>query len=654
MADVIFNIIIVSIFVIIIIMLFLWVTTIQKVPNSNLPAIQFVPSSYGMRCVTNNTGTGGTNIGSYTSSNPLDYTPQVCDTGLICIKVNENDSTGFCKKLEGQSCTSVYECEPNMKLCAAGICAATVTGGLNQAPPCLSNLIEENGVCKAGIGGKCNTTNDCVDNTVYQCVTNDLSNPNSKTCILPYENGANCIADSDCASNNCDTSNAIDNNGIGTCQPSGDNTGGLGATCLYFQANNQDTACQTNLECNLTDFNNNKGTCLNPVYTWPNNNFLPECISNSCIAPSICNNSVCEFPEPDPLSCQMGVSSGYCLLNYNCISNRCTPNSGYPGIGTIWRMVQWIRSINNEMGYWNPLQYLVTPGAKPSLTSYDNSKGTDFIYAPDVSIHTNLSYTYYYITNQTINRLLINFIFPSDWTTTAIVIPYNIHYTTSNDTGYVALLVNINTGGRSINYVLIGNIIDNTLTCTLPTYTNLSSQISLTNLMPAGIPYNFSIDLRTLTRVAVVFSNQQAYLASNGNSLDPIPIVSASSGSIFTSFGFAVKDMNFYYLEGVTPQLTYVTYSTNNDIVLFPTSQTYGLPNMLNMNTSSRISNNSNIEIFFTNSSTRNSLYYAYGSFWGILPIDINSNSIPLISVLSPELSALGRFPNLYIFTTVV
>jgi len=652
MADFIFNIIIVSIFVVILIMLLLWVMTIQKIPESP-PAIQFTPSSYGMRCVPNNTGTGGTNIGSYTSSNPLDYTPQVCDVGLICVKINENDSTGFCKKIEGQSCTSVYECEPNMKICTNGVCSATTIGGINQSPPCLPNLIDINGICKVVIGGHCNTTNDCANNDIYQCVTNDFSNPNSKTCIIPYENGNNCIADSDCNSNNCDTSNAADNNGIGTCQPSGDNTGGLGATCLYFQAKEQDTACQTNLACNLNDINTDIGTCLNPVYTWPNNNFLPECISNSCIAPSICIDSVCEFPEVDPLSCQMGISSGYCLLNYNCISNRCTPNSGYPGLGNSWRIVQWIRSINNEMGYWNPLQYLVTPGLRPSLTSYDNSKGTDFIYAPDISTHTNLSYNYYYITNQTINRLLINFIFPSDWTTTAIVTPYTVHYTTNNDNVYIALLVSIITGGRSINYILLGNIIENTLICTLPTYTNLLSQITLINLMPAGIPYDFAIDLRNLTRVSVVFLNQQTYVGSNNNSLDPIPLVSGTI-SIFTVFGSLTKDMNFYYLEGVTPQITYVTYSNNNDIVLFPTSQTYGLPNILNMNTSSRVSNESNIEILFTVANTRNSLYYAYGTFWGILPIDINSNAIPLISVLSPELNALGRFPNLYIFTTVV
>ena len=554
MTDIAYDIIIVIIFILIIIALFLWVTAIQEVPPSPA-AIQFAPASYGMRCVTLGTGTGESNVGKYTSSNPLDYTPQVCDVGLVCVKINENDSTGFCKKAEGQSCTSVYECEPNLKLCSKGVCAATITGGINQEPPCLSNLIEENGVCKVPLGGKCNITNDCYNSSLYQCVTNDFSNPNSKTCNIPYENGAKCLANSDCETNNCDTSNAAANNGLGTCQPSGDMSGDLGATCLYYQAKDQDTACQNNLGCNLVDFNLNNGVCLPLIYSWPNNSFLPECTSNSCIAPSICINSTCVFPTSDPLSCQLGVSSGYCLNNYTCLDNECLPNSGYPGIGDNWRLIQWIRSKNNEMGYWNPLEYLEEPGTRPSLTSFDHNAGTDIIYARDVSIHTSTSYNYIRITNQTQNNLALVFIKPSDWNFYGInplTTPYNIHYTTTTTNMYISLLVSIEAIGFGtipviLRYILIGTINNNTATFTLPTADTFIGDFDIPNTMPTEIPKNFAIDLREVTRVGVVFDNV-SYEGSNNNSLDPIFLSAGTASLIFTVFTpVGVKDINFYY-----------------------------------------------------------------------------------------------------------
>lgn len=642
-------------------MLFIWVKSLQKIPATP-PPTQFAPASYGMRCISNNTGTGQTNIGGYTSSNPLDYTPQVCDVGLVCVKLNESDSTGFCKKAEGQPCTSVYECEPNLKYCS-GVCSLTYVGGVNQEPPCLSDLVQENGLCKVPLGGKCTTTLDCANNTVYQCVTNDLSNPNSKTCIIPYDNGNNCIANSDCLSNNCDLSNSTDNDGLGICQPIDSNTGELGSVCIFYQSKTQDTACQSTLECNLNPDSTDTGTCLIPVFTWPNNSLVAECVSNACIPPTLCLNQTCSFPIPDPLSCSSMDSTGYCLSNYNCLNNRCYPDAGYPGLGSTWRLSQWIRSSYSTMGNWTPSVYLDPPGSNPSLTSYDHSTGTNFIYSADVSQNTNLSYKYNYIVNSTINNLVFNFVlvqtFDDYWinNTNPTVTPYYIHYTSSNSDIYVAILIKLTAYLSSVPYsvyfVLIGQITGNTLTANLPTFLTWYNYVNKTNLMPSTLPKDFSIDLRGLTRIVVSFPNNQIYVGSTNN-LNPIPIFYIS-GSIFTPFGSSATNANYYYFKDVVPQQSYIDYSTANQIVVFPTTQTFGEATIVNMSTSTKISTPDNLEILFTSyTSLRNYLYYGYGGLWTAMPIDIDIKAIPLISVLDPVLDTSNRLPNLYILSTVI
>ena len=206
-----------------------------------------------------------------------------------------------------------------------------------------------------------------------------------------------------------------------------------------------------------------------------------------------------------------------------------------------------------------------------------------------------------------------------------------------------------------LRYILIGTINNNTATFTLPTADTFIGDFDIPNTMPTEIPKNFAIDLREVTRVGVVFDNV-SYEGSNNNSLDPIFLSAGTASLIFTVFTpVGVKDINFYYLKGITPRLDFITYSTVDNVNLFSTSQTYGEPSIINMNSSTRISTSTDIEILFTNTTNlRNNLYYAYGTFWTVLPIDIPLNAIPLISVLSPDLSNLSRFPNLYIFTTVV
>jgi hypothetical protein len=655
MSDYIYNIIIVSVFIFIIILLITWTKTLQEQPPE-YPNMLFSSSSYGMRCISDTTATGESNIGKYTSSSPLDYVPQPCEAGLICDKIASTDETGICRKKLGQPCTSVYECSSDAKICFNGFCSATITGGINQPPPCINNLISEDGLCKVPVGGSCSYSTDCFNSSVYQCVTLDLNNPSSTVCTIPYENGQNCLVDSDCASNNCSV-----NNSMGVCQPEGNFSGEFGSSCLYYQAQNQNSACQSTYSCNLDLFSNTNtdiGVCLRPVYTWPNNTTANECITNSCITPSICYDGICKFPD-DPLSCAKGVSSGNCISNFNCVNDRCEPNFGYPGVGNTWKIVQWVRSVNNEMGYWNPWIYLDPPGSRPSVTSYDHSAGTTFIYAPDVSSHTTVLYNYYQIINQTTNKLTINYIYPSDWNISAFIVPYNVHYTSNDTTVYVALMVSITVipsgvGTRTINYVVFGNVSNNILTVTLPAYSDLSSYFSRTNLMPTGVPKDFTVDLRGLLRIGVIFPTREIYAGSiNTTEIKPVALF-YYLGAIYRFFNDPGIAINFYDYKGVIPNFNYFVYATANNVEVFPTTISYGVPTILNMNSTTRTSDTGDIEVLFTSSVGGNTLLnYAYGENWVTLPIDIPTNAIPLISLIDPLLNSISRFPNLFVFTTV-
>ena len=50
MTDILYNIIILIVFSVIILMLFIWVKSLQKIPATP-PPTQFAPASYGMRCI---------------------------------------------------------------------------------------------------------------------------------------------------------------------------------------------------------------------------------------------------------------------------------------------------------------------------------------------------------------------------------------------------------------------------------------------------------------------------------------------------------------------------------------------------------------------------------------------------------------------------
>src|SRR5437899_3307975 len=104
-------------FVIVIIVIIVIVIASQKSSG------QAVPAKFGETCVQ-----------TKTSDNPKD--PQPCATGLSCIKANATDSTGICKKNEGQPCTNVSECVPSIPFCTNGFCSQTQFGGLNEPPPC--------------------------------------------------------------------------------------------------------------------------------------------------------------------------------------------------------------------------------------------------------------------------------------------------------------------------------------------------------------------------------------------------------------------------------------------------------------------------------------------------------------------------------------
>jgi hypothetical protein len=122
-----------------------------------------------------------------------------CRNGLI------TDNNGICRVPMSGTCSRNSDCVSGK--CINGLCAnggggnGTGNGDINGRPPCGSNLIDDNGVCKVPIGGICSKNNDCTNNSggCVDGICSDFSGGINSTC----NNTSNCAQGYTCEKGKC-------------------------------------------------------------------------------------------------------------------------------------------------------------------------------------------------------------------------------------------------------------------------------------------------------------------------------------------------------------------------------------------------------------------------------------------------------------------
>ena len=626
-------IITIIVFVVVVILMISWSITVKQPKNFPLSS-QFTQAGFGMRCTDNPP--------SLVTTDPSQYIPQRCSDGLKCVYFNPEDTYGICRKSEGSSCNNVFECEPDMKMCFGNICSKTSSGGLNQSPPCLGNLIDTNGICKKPEGESCSDSSQC---SLNSCVTPDPDFPTIKICKLGKTNGLPCVYNPDCISEYCDLSL-----GYGICQPLNTQTGDLGAVCFYYKAPNQSTRCRESYNCSLdlATNTNNLGFCANSLYTWPSNTLNIECNSDSsCLPPSVCNNGICVFPN-DPLSCTFGNTSGLCTLGYNCQNDyRCIPTLNFPGITNKWVLFQWIRSTNSKMGFWSYIVPLDAPGILPTLSTLNSSIGLISLYNPDTSIIGNN-----YTLTVGIQNSIANFIYvkPGDWNANDnfTVTPSIVKFISNK----VALLIKFFYNNINTFHIIFSDIpTSNVLNFLLPTKAVV---IGITaNNSPIAVN-NFDLDLRgTFGRLLYIPSSSNGLILYNNTNLSTSLPTYSLTNTNFVPLSKSGTNAQFLTLLGGANDTSYFgVQQTNKSIYLSPSGETFG--NGVSFTAfSSNVSTPLDTEILYSlENSTR--LQYKFGLNNVTMPIDANVNSILSIGVLDTSVIGTDVEEGLYILTTSI
>jgi len=595
-------------------------------------------------------------------------TIQLCSTGLTCIKTPITATTGVCKKNLGSICINTIECVPNL-FCISGICSENQSGGLNQPPPCSVGYIDVDNICKAGSGISCSITSDCA---VYsqQCVVTNVGNPNVKICTVPKGNGQPCIYNDDCSSLYCDP-----NTNVCTLNPTP--SGGLSGSCLYYTPNNQYITCENTLYCqrdlaNVTNTPSSTGICLPPVSSWPANNTNTICTSrtNSCIPPSTCYNGQCIFPLNFPLSCAVsttsttGSSSGGCLKGFSCVnSTTCVPSSGYPGAGTNWNLVEWIRSENEQMGYWNSLPVnLPEPGTRPSFTTFTDINGSSIvIYSPDVSLNSyNISSNvvtikpYYILQNGILSDLIIKYVNSDSVLQLYIDIPYIIKFIPSNTSMKIIVLTNhfiYNPSNPSLTekswYLMTATLNGNTLTVVRPSF---NSAIITSKVVYPAIPTNFNLDFRDLGRMMYNLGDSWYIRQCIANGITdnyPINLDAENVDTLLNPILQPIFDLQFLTNTDEIQLITQLVINKGTNIELYNMNINFGTPDINKMSVTTYPDE---FEILYTRTFNGvTSLNLVEGSNSVVMPVDINSKTIPNISV-----TLVNQLPKLYILTTTV
>lgn len=248
-----------------------------------------------------------------------------CGGGFTC-------DGGTCKRVLGQPCTSLDQCESSATFCN-GLCGNGAIGDFNQPCPCNEGLqcVSEDGVlvCKGATGTMCTSNNDCASKV---CTTSGLASP-AYLCAPGLPLGHQCSDNDECNSGNCS---------VGICQYGGVVTGQYGAYCSIPLAGSTigGTACVGDFF--TCDTSQNK--CV-----FGNRQLYQTCSSKRfCAAPYVCavpggtQSEVCLFP--DTLN---ACPNGKCISGYRCSTGTCQPL-----IGQFTTSVCGTGSVVNSPGVW--------------------------------------------------------------------------------------------------------------------------------------------------------------------------------------------------------------------------------------------------------------------------------------------------------------
>jgi hypothetical protein len=343
------------IFVVSLIFIIGWITVLQS-PPVYPPAPTYSLTGFGMRCTDTNEPVDQTTNAPYT------YIPPHCSSGLIC-------HGGFCLKDIGTSCNSIFECVPGTIVCNAQ-CSATGRTGLNGQcstnEDCDSFLVCDTSlipaVCKRPIGGlNCTDSSDCVTGSVC---SNNVCIPvgsDGESC-LPVENADSCEAPDLCINY---SSNFY------FCQSPNVTAGGESSTCYYWNDTSISQpapplknvvidnvlmtfpSCNSGLQCNA-EGSLSLGSTSSIIPTYGQCGVVPAAtnlggagwfggcsVIDGCQFNQVCLDGQCSFPTVlsnnlinyEPLSCQIGNSSGLCLNNYVCKGSYPTGDAKCVGVG---------------------------------------------------------------------------------------------------------------------------------------------------------------------------------------------------------------------------------------------------------------------------------------------------------------------------------
>lgn len=360
--------------IIFVVLAIVWVAILKKQTTIPIPP-GFTQAGFGMRC---------SDIpATVLSGNPEEYTPQECESGLVCVKRQTGDVYGTCLKGLGVQCVNLLECVPQANYCV-GVCSTTQSGGVGQycstTTPCSSPDLECVKAQPTDPVGVCKITSETTTPCIFddQCVDGYCVGGLCKTKAI---NGQECGSNRDCASGYCDTIS-----GGGYCQNVGVSTGTTGAACRIFES--LEPQCDTGLIC-TTDFKTATqyiyGTCERPVVLWPD---IPCDETTACIPPTICFGGKCVLPRIGTtlkINACDAETTGVCAGGFTCISGTCNPNSGSPAMTGQYGIAEWIPGVSGSgsIGHWQRIPItgpIATPTVTAELTSLEYATGKLYMY----------------------------------------------------------------------------------------------------------------------------------------------------------------------------------------------------------------------------------------------------------------------------------
>ncbi|KAJ3185919.1 hypothetical protein HDU85_000831 [Gaertneriomyces sp. JEL0708] len=227
---------------------------------------------------------------------------------LICGKGTLADPTGICKSPLGGTCTVDEDCGGSNAKCrdvnpddvnVGKVCGLAtpvldgepcVFGSDCESDACVKvSLVDSTGICKAQLGGKCNSDADCADSITAKCKDvdpNDINTTSVCGLATPVPDGDSCALDNDCESSTCTKGDPL-TDATGICRAP------LGRTCDV-----DEDCADSNAECKVVDPNDLNSNKVCGIAT-------PAPDGNPCALHNDCESSTCT--KSNPLTDDTGI-----------------------------------------------------------------------------------------------------------------------------------------------------------------------------------------------------------------------------------------------------------------------------------------------------------------------------------------------------------